>query len=82
MICFHFHAADVAAQLEISKNTNNKDLEGGTQLSGLAKKVTISEKSTIFVLYSRNNIGMTVLLHYVMSSMRAVGLTGEDLFSY
>ena len=34
-------------------------LEGVQQLSGLAKKVTISKKSTIFVLFSRNLVKAT-----------------------
>ena len=35
----------------MSSNTSSTLLEGVQQLSGLAKKVTISKKSTIFVLY-------------------------------
>ena len=34
-------------------------VEGGTQLSRLAKEVTSSKKSTIFVLYSWNFVKVT-----------------------
>ena len=41
-----------------------------------------SEFPRIVYLWTRNNIGMTVSIYYVMSSTRVDGMTGEASFSY
>ena len=44
---------------EDGRNLNDMQLEGEYLFSGLAKKVTISEKSTIFVRSSQNLVKIT-----------------------